>query len=125
MSPPVRRDIPGIVSMTRWSAPAPSPRAAHSRCARLMRPVPGTATGSPIIPLEDAAFSSSQVINAAVEPLEADAASENGRRTLKDVEREVIQHTLGIVGGNRKKAAEILDIGVRTLYRKLGEYDLR
>ena len=46
-------------------------------------------------------------------------------RTLKDLEKEAIEQTLLRVGGNRKKAAEVLDIGVRTLYRKLDEYNLK
>ena len=52
--------------------------------------------------------------DAAIEPL----------RTLKDMEREAIEQALDRVGGNRRKAAEILGISARTLYRKLKEYGL-
>ena len=52
--------------------------------------------------------------NAAIEPLP----------TLKDREREAIEQALDRVGGNRRKAAAILGISTRTLYRKLKEYDL-
>ena len=52
--------------------------------------------------------------NAAIEPL----------RTLKDLEKEAIEEALNRVGGNRRKAADILGISARTLYRKLKEYDL-
>ena len=52
--------------------------------------------------------------NAVIEPL----------RTLKDLEKEAIEETLNRVGGNRRKAANILGISARTLYRKLKEYDL-
>jgi two-component system response regulator HydG len=44
---------------------------------------------------------------------------------LKDVERELILSTLKMVNGNRKKAAEILGIGERTLYRRLTEYGIK
>ncbi len=40
-------------------------------------------------------------------------------RTVEEMERELIQKTLEAVGGNRRKAAEKLGIGERTLYRKL------
>ena len=52
--------------------------------------------------------------NAAIEPLP----------TLKDMEREAIEQALDRVGGNRRKAATILGISTRTLYRKLKEYGL-
>ena len=44
---------------------------------------------------------------------------------LKDREREAIEQALDRVGGNRRKAADILGISTRTLYRKLNEYDLQ
>jgi transcriptional regulator with GAF, ATPase, and Fis domain len=42
--------------------------------------------------------------------------------TMVEVEKAVILATLRETRGNRRKAAEILDIGERTLYRKLKEY---
>ena len=45
-------------------------------------------------------------------------------RTLEEVERELIRSNLELVGGNRQKAAKLLGIGERTLYRKIKEYDL-
>ena len=44
--------------------------------------------------------------------------------TMSDLEREAIRLTLAAVGGNRRKAAERLQIGERTLYRKLREYGI-
>ena len=44
--------------------------------------------------------------------------------TLADLEREAIQRALASVGGHRKKAAERLGIGLRTLYDKLKKYGL-
>ena len=44
--------------------------------------------------------------------------------TMADVERAAIQAALQDTNGNRRKAAELLGIGERTLYRKLKEYAL-
>ena len=43
-------------------------------------------------------------------------------RTMADLEREAILAALQVSGGNRRRAAEMLDIGLRTLQRKLKEY---
>ena len=43
---------------------------------------------------------------------------------LEDLERAAILRTLESVDGNRRRAAEILGIGERTLYRKLKQYEL-
>ena len=42
--------------------------------------------------------------------------------TMTEIERAAIQKTLVEVGGNKTEAAKILDIGVRTLHRKLDAY---
>ncbi|MGM0577960.1 MAG: sigma-54-dependent transcriptional regulator [Myxococcota bacterium] len=44
--------------------------------------------------------------------------------TLADLEREAVREALDAVGGNRRKAAERLGIGERTLYDKLKRYGL-
>jgi two-component system response regulator HydG len=44
---------------------------------------------------------------------------------LEEVEKFHIARTLELVGGNRQKAAELLGIGERTLYRKIEKHDLR
>jgi two-component system response regulator HydG len=36
----------------------------------------------------------------------------------------LIRNTLKLVNGNREQAAKILDIGERTLYRKIKDYGL-
>jgi len=43
-------------------------------------------------------------------------------RTMDEIERQAILETLARTNGHRAKAAEILDIGLRTLQRKLKEY---
>jgi DNA-binding NtrC family response regulator len=68
------------------------------------RPVPGAARYTEITPSDDIV----------VKPGTA----------MKEVERELIEKTLRDVNGNRKKAARLLGIGERTLYRRMKEYDI-
>ena len=42
--------------------------------------------------------------------------------TMAEIERRAIESTLKETRGNRRRAAELLAIGERTLYRKLREY---
>jgi len=44
--------------------------------------------------------------------------------TMAEIERAAIEAALKDTRGNRRKAAEILDIGERTLYRKLRDYGI-
>jgi len=44
--------------------------------------------------------------------------------TMKELEEQAICNALEEVGGNRKKAAQALGIGLRTLHRKLREYGM-
>ena len=44
---------------------------------------------------------------------------------VEEMEKELIQKALEFTKGNRKKAARLLGIGERTLYRKLDKYRLR
>src|SRR2546425_943831 len=62
-------------------------------------------------------------------PLEAELAAQaevvyRPGMTMADVERAAIEAALHETKGNRRKAAEVLGIGERTLYRKLKEYAL-
>lgn len=45
-------------------------------------------------------------------------------RPMDAFERYAIEQTLKLTNGNREEAARILEIGARTLYRKLEKYDL-
>ncbi|AQQ72574.1 Transcriptional regulatory protein ZraR [Limihaloglobus sulfuriphilus] len=45
-------------------------------------------------------------------------------RPLNEIEKQAIAGTLALVENNREKAANLLGIGERTLYRKIKEYDL-
>jgi transcriptional regulator of acetoin/glycerol metabolism len=44
--------------------------------------------------------------------------------TMAQIERASIEAALRETRGNRRKAADLLDIGERTLYRKLKEYGI-
>ncbi|MEX0837225.1 MAG: sigma 54-interacting transcriptional regulator [Gemmatimonadota bacterium] len=65
-------------------------------------------------------------------PEDEDGASKaNGREvvyrpgmTIEEMERRAIEAALAEVDGNRRKAAELLGIGERTLYRKISKYEL-
>jgi len=46
-------------------------------------------------------------------------------QSMDEMEKELIDRTLRETGGNRRKAAKILGIGERTLYRKINKYGLR
>lgn len=48
-----------------------------------------------------------------------------GVRSLTDLERDAIVDALAKVDGNREKAAQLLGISERTLYRKIKSYELR
>ena len=86
--------------------------------------VPSAPTPRPIYqagqPVAEPEFISTEITS------EARGVDGNGGvRSLKEMEREAIEETLLQVSGNRRRAAEILGIGVRTLYRKLEEYGLK
>ena len=50
-------------------------------------------------------------------------SGEGGIRPLAELEHDAILQALEAVGGNRRRAAELLGIGERTLYDKLKKYD--
>ena len=56
------------------------------------------------------------------QPLAAPAST--GPKTLKDLEREAILAALDAHAGNRRRAAEQLGLGLRTLYARLKEYGI-
>ena len=56
--------------------------------------------------------------------LRGTSADPFGRAEVRKVERALIVANLELTQGNREKAARILGMGERTLYRKLKEYGL-
>jgi DNA-binding NtrC family response regulator len=55
----------------------------------------------------------------------SDSGDRPPNTTLRDLERQAIARTLVATGGNKRKAAEILGIGLKTLYRKVQEFGLQ
>ncbi len=55
-------------------------------------------------------------------PTSASGPMELIGRTMDEIERWAIEETLKLTNGNREEAAKILEIGARTLYRKLEKY---
>ena len=81
----------------------------------------------PLIDLDVEPIEISADTAAGTVPLHADPAPTirlTPDMTMDDVEREAIRIALEEVRGNRRKAAERLGIGERTLYRKLKQFDL-
>jgi DNA-binding NtrC family response regulator len=56
------------------------------------------------------------------EPADRLAAAGLVGKTMAEIEKDAILTALQVSGGNRRRAAEKLDIGLRTLQRKLKEY---
>ena len=66
----------------------------------------------------------SRKLNAAVPIALLNAAPQQQGASLDDLEKQAVVKALAETGGNREKAAKILGIGERTLYRKIKEYGL-
>ena len=82
--------------------------------------------GAPIRQAPQPVYEPTAVEPTLVEPVaQSPAVSESEAQSLKELERQLIERTLSHVNGNRRRAAEQLGIGVRTLYRKLDAYGLR
>ena len=108
-------DLPAAVRGRAAAAPAGAPAAAKPRSGEwpAVRPAPvASAEAAP----EALAASS---VAAPEEP--ASVATFVGK-TMAEIEREAILTALQVTGGNRRRAAEALGIGLRTLQRKLKEY---
>ncbi len=54
-----------------------------------------------------------------------DGGVDTGGLSLNLLEKQAIRNALQVTAGNREKAAKMLGIGERTLYRKLNEYGLK
>lgn len=107
-------DLPAAVR-GRAAAPAGAPAAAKPRSGEwpAVRPAPvASAEAAPEV-------LAASPVAAPEEP--ASVATLVGK-TMAEIEREAILTALQVTGGNRRRAAEALGIGLRTLQRKLKEY---
>ena len=76
----------------------------------------------PIAPGDSTTAVSALSTDAALLDPNASTPGELVGKTMDDIERWAIEETLKLTAGNREEAAKILDIGARTLYRKLDKY---
>jgi DNA-binding NtrC family response regulator len=51
-------------------------------------------------------------------------SSATAGRSIREVERHLLENTLGMTGGNRTRAAEMLGVSVRTIRNKIRQYGL-
>jgi DNA-binding NtrC family response regulator len=109
-------DLPAAVR-GRVTSAAGSPAAAKPRSGEWPAVRPG-----PVAPAS--AEASAPPIPAEPAPDESASASVATLvgKTMAEIEREAILTALQVTGGNRRRAAESLGIGLRTLQRKLKEY---
>ena len=114
----LKREVAELRAAVERNAPMAPPVA-----PAVVQPVAPEESSQPIYPVEDAPYNPAGPQRPAAIHLPENAAIEP-LPTLKDREREAIEQALDRVGGNRRKAAVILGISTRTLYRKLKEYDL-
>lgn len=77
----------------------------------------------PVNPYESPPFTE-EVEEEAEKVEDSVAEAEVDRKTIKEMEREMIRKALEETGGNRRRAARMLGIGERTLYRKIKRYGL-
>ena len=107
LPPAIRARAPGRPRSGEWAAvKLPMPVGAPSAAPAAAAPdAPAAAAPTPAAGPEAPAFAGSLV-----------------GKTMDEIEREAILTALQISGGNRRKAAEALGIGLRTLQRKLKEY---
>ena len=95
-----------------------------SELKQLVQGRPADVTPRPIYELDDR-LATAEIVSSDSAGQDGGAMVPEADRTLKELEREAIERALSQVGGNRRRAAEFLGIGVRTLYRKLDEYGLK
>ena len=82
-----------------------------------------------VIDVSDPGYSRIAVAPVGLDDAEAEAEVEEvvvyrPGMTMAEVERAAIEAVLRLAEGNRRKAAQELGIGERTLYRKLKEYEI-
>ena len=110
-------DLPATIRGRAASSP-PSSRPGSGETAVRVPMAAAVAAGAPPV-VEAEAAAAFAAPEAREEP--ASVATFVGK-TMAEIEREAILTALQVTGGNRRRAAESLGIGLRTLQRKLKEY---
>lgn len=72
---------------------------------------------TPVLPIYDTPIEDTEI-------RDAEAPTEKDIRPLRELEREAIANALRATGGHRERTAKLLGMAVRTLYRKIDQYDL-
>ena len=81
---------------------------------------------TPVLPIYDTPIEETEIkdtVGAGFKPA-PEAPTEEDIRPLRDLEREAIANALRVTGGHRERTAKLLGMAVRTLYRKIDQYDL-
>ena len=78
-------------------------------------PSPDAAPGAEIL---------DQVSSGASEPGDPLSVTVRVGDSLEDVERRLLERTLTAVGGDKKKAAEMLKVSLKTVYNKIKQYQI-
>jgi len=104
-----RMDVETRASAPSWMGEVRSPSAVSSAGSGEVVAMPGFGLVRGIEPREQAAHATVITLDPGM--------------TMAEIERVAIQAALRDHGGNRRKAADLLGIGERTLYRKLREYE--
>jgi DNA-binding NtrC family response regulator len=138
--PPVRERVEDIPALTahflrtfagRWGKPVPEVTA--EALALLCRyPWPGNVRELQHVAESMLVLSRGGPITAADLPpavgggeRSVDPGERASNASLRELERQAIARTLVATGGNKRKASEILGIGLKTLYRKIQEFGLQ
>ena len=87
----------------------------------MQTPVQNTPT--PVLPIYDTPIEDTEIKETAGAGLKP-APTEKDIRPLRELEREAIANALRVTGGHRERTAKLLGMAVRTLYRKIDQYDL-
>ena len=92
----------------------------------MQTPVQNTPT--PVLPIYDTPIEETEIketVGAGLKPAPTEKIpTEKDIRPLRELEREAIANALRVTGGHRERTAKLLGMAVRTLYRKIDQYDL-
>ncbi len=126
--PPLRErkeDIPLLVDHTIKNTPAFKGKSFDKEALKILAlyPWPGNVRELLNVVHRTLLLAKNDLVGADDLPIDLIGSSKANGKRLKDVEREHILKVLKEAGGQRTKAAEILGVDPKTLYRKLLDYE--